>query len=284
MYNVIMLEIIQLTFALPTTVVCNQFTSTCKVISQKWRSPLQLFGQQHMTPDKVKVEVMYKLFHQHMPPDKVKVWKSWASWRWRVRAEAALAAEGEEEHNQGYQCLMKSFSRYFPQLRGQIHCSFGFYLFSCGSYSRGRGGTQLRQAMPNAVHALKIGAWLAYSCVVLAFASCSSLGPRSFDNLYCLLHLFDVVTSLELVPEDRWSANMHIPCLRSRFEELLTLGASLLEVIHLFPSSLTLEWGPTEEGKMWEHDLGGPSRWTQCMSAISAQKQKTSQIFLQRIA
>jgi hypothetical protein len=26
-----------------------------------------------MTPDKVKVEVMYKLFHQHMPPDKVKV-------------------------------------------------------------------------------------------------------------------------------------------------------------------------------------------------------------------
>jgi hypothetical protein len=66
-------EITQLTFALPSTVVCNQFMSTCKVISQKWRSPVQLFGQQYMTPDNVKVEVMYKLFHQHMPPDKVNV-------------------------------------------------------------------------------------------------------------------------------------------------------------------------------------------------------------------
>jgi hypothetical protein len=80
-----------------------------------------------------------------------------------VRAVAALAAEaaeGEEELHQGYQCLMKSLSRYFPQLRGQIHGSFGFYLLSCSSYhsGRGRGGTQFRQWMPNAVQALKIGA------------------------------------------------------------------------------------------------------------------------------
>jgi hypothetical protein len=55
---------------------------------------------------------------------------------------------------------MKSLSRYFPQLRGQIHGSFGFYLLSCSSYhsGRGRGGTQFRQWMPNAVQALKIGA------------------------------------------------------------------------------------------------------------------------------
>ncbi len=75
-----------------------------------------------------------------------------------VAALATDAAEGEEELNQGYQCPLKSLSRYFPQLPGQIHGSFGFYLFSCSSYSRGRGGTQLRQSMPNAVHALKIGA------------------------------------------------------------------------------------------------------------------------------
>jgi hypothetical protein len=64
-----------------------------------------------------------------------------------VAALAAEAAEGEEELNQGYQCLMKSLSRYFPQLRGQIYGSFGFYLFSCSSYSRGRGGTQLSEAI-----------------------------------------------------------------------------------------------------------------------------------------
>jgi hypothetical protein len=56
-----------------------------------------------------------------------------------VRALAAEAAEGEEELNQGYHCLMKSHSRYFQQLHGQIHGSFGFYLFPCGSYSRGKG-------------------------------------------------------------------------------------------------------------------------------------------------
>jgi hypothetical protein len=74
-----------------------------------------------------------------------------------VRAVAALAAEAaerEEELNQGYQCLMKSLS----QLHGRVHGSFGFYLFSCSSYSRGREGTQLSQSMPNAVQALKIGA------------------------------------------------------------------------------------------------------------------------------
>ncbi len=75
-----------------------------------------------------------------------------------VAALAAEAAEGEDELNQGYHCLMKSLSRYFPQLHGQIHGSFGFSLFSCSSYCRGRGGTRLRQWMPNAVQALKIGA------------------------------------------------------------------------------------------------------------------------------
>jgi hypothetical protein len=180
---------------------------------------------------------------------------------------------------------MKSLSRYFPHLRGRVHGSFGFYLFSCGSYSRGREGTQLSRSMPNAVQALKIRAWLAFSCVVLAFASYSSLGPRSFNNLYCFLHLFDVVTSLELVPEDCWSANMHFPCLRSRFEELLTLGASLLKVIHLFPSSLTLEWGDQGrrgkcENMTWEGHQGEHSA---CLPSLHKSKKKRSQIFLQRI-
>jgi hypothetical protein len=169
MYNV-MLEITQLTFALPTTVVCNQFMSTCKAISQKWRSPLHLFGQ-HTTPGyKVKVEVMCKLFHQHMPPDKVKVevmystsyfistcyllkskWKSWASWRWRVRAVAALAAEaaeGEEELNQGYHASWNASQDISHNCVVKSMVVLAFTCSPAAVIAEVRGGTQLRQNAP----------------------------------------------------------------------------------------------------------------------------------------